>query len=213
MKFIDLVGKTFNRLTVLEREFRNPARTHWKCQCSCGNITVVESGRLRTGGTKSCGCLSVEISSINGKKNFKHGMTGSAEYKIWWGMKDRCYNSEHPLFKNYGGRRILVWDAWMISFENFYKDMGPRPSPKHSLDRIDNDGPYAPGNCRWATPEEQANNRRDNDVHFFRGEFRTLSQIAKFTGIPQPTLWSRLNRMKLTIEDAVAWKSYKHVKK
>lgn len=210
--FIDLCGKRFGRLTVCAREHVTPKRTHWKCTCDCGGIAVVDGTRLKSGSTKSCGCLVKEISREQGLRNRQHGMSKTPEYKIWCGMKDRCYNEDNPDFTNYGGRGIVVWYSWLKSFPNFYADLGPRPSPTHTLDRIDNSGPYQPDNCRWATPVEQANNKRNNNLHLYNGELVSLSQIAQLTGIPQPTLWSRLNRMELTIDEAIAWVPYNQIR-
>lgn len=210
--FIDITGKVFGRLTVLSRQDIEPKRTHWKCLCECGKIAVVCGARMRAGVSSSCGCLSREVRARNGRRNKTHGMTKSPEYRAWFDMKDRCYNPKISNFADYGGRGIMVWLAWIKSFEQFYKDMGPRPSPEHSLDRIDNDGGYEPINCRWATREEQANNKRTTDLHFYQDTWMSLSQIAHLTGIQQPTLWSRLYRMNLTIDEAIAWKSHTQVR-
>lgn len=208
--FRDLKGEVFGRLTALEKHAHNDKfnKVRWVCECECGATVLVTGEKLRSGNTKSCGCLMREVSSKNGINNRKHGMTKSPEYKTWWGMKDRCCNPDNPSYKDYGARGIEVCNEWMISFELFFKELGPRPSPAHSLDRIDNSKGYQPGNCRWATGVEQANNKRNNDLHLFKGELLSLSRISAMTGIPQPTLWSRLNRMKLTIEEAVEWKAY-----
>lgn len=212
--FKDLSGQVFGRLTALTKHELNDKfnKVRWVCECECGSTLLVTSEKLRTGNTRSCGCLSIETSRAQGLKNRKHGMTKSTEYKIWGGMKDRCYNPKHPAYENYGGRGIEVCNEWMISFEAFFKELGPRPSLNHTLDRIDNSKGYQPGNCRWATGIEQANNKRNNDLHLFGGELLSLSRIAAMTGIPQPTLWSRLNRMKLTIDEAVKWAPYKQTK-
>lgn len=129
--------------------------------CDCGNKTIVSTGNLKNGTTKSCGCYQREYQAKRGRKNFyKHGLSNHPLYPTWSTMKSRCYNKNNISYKNYGARGIKVCDRWLNSFENFLKDMGEKPSDKHSLDRIDINGDYEPSNCRWATPEEQAINKR-----------------------------------------------------
>jgi|GEM_PF-2384486 len=128
----------------------------WRCVCDCGTVRDVQGYNLSSGKTNSCGCFSADVASRNNKK---HGMRKSTEYRIWSLMIQRCHNKNNPGYRNWGSRGIKVCDAWLESFENFYKDMGRRPDGT-SLDRIDNDGNYEPSNCRWATKRQQTLNRR-----------------------------------------------------
>lgn len=202
----DYVGKVFDSLTVVARhpERSSSNKVLWQCRCECGSETLVTTQALASGNTKSCGCRRKKTSVLNGQNNKTHGMTRTPEYKAWQSMKDRCYNEDCPNYPLYGGRGILVWADWIRSFERFYRDMGPRPSPKHSLDRIDVNGNYRPDNCRWATAKEQSNNKRNNHMFEYDGQRKTLTQWADLYGIPIPTLSSRLFRDQLSIEEALA---------
>lgn len=174
----DITGLKFGRLTAIGfHSYRNEKqgkRTRrmavWVCECECGNKKAMQAVLLKSGTSRSCGCLQLETMKTNGLAAAKHGMHRSAEYGIWAGMKYRCNNPKSRIYNYYGGRGITVCDRWLHSFEAFYADMGPRPSPKHSIDRIDNDGNYEPGNCRWATQAQQAANQRRGNQHI--GSYR-----------------------------------------
>jgi len=162
----NLAGRRFGRLIAIAlADRRRRGGVAWKCRCDCGAIIRVTSCDLVSDGTRSCGCLARENKSLIGKANSKHGHArrGNActpEYRSWHAAKNRCFNPKTLGYHNYGGRGITMCDRWRDSFEAFLADMGERP-PGTSLDRFpNNDGNYEPGNCRWATPKEQAANKR-----------------------------------------------------
>lgn len=192
-----VIGQIFYLLTVISLEEKRALNGGyiWKCQCSCGNITSVRADSLKNGTTKSCGCLVKEITTT-------HGQSYSVEYQTWASMKDRCSNSNSENFINYGGRGISVCDRWLNSFENFYNDIGDRPSDDHSIDRINNDGNYEPGNCKWSTSEEQNNNTSRNKFYNYNGKNYSIEQLSKEYNINENTLTTRLSRG-LTIEEAI----------
>lgn len=147
--------------------------------------------------------MRVEKATENGLANKRHGLTGTPEYKAWQSMRDRCSKPQVESYQRYGARGISVYPGWENSFENFYRDMGPRPGPEYSLDRLDNDGDYTPENCRWADVRTQANNRSVNRKYVLNGEELTLAQISEKYNINYNTLYSRVIRYGMSIEEAV----------
>jgi hypothetical protein len=187
--FISLLDQHFGRLHVIGRAPNTPSgRTRWQCLCVCGTHTVVLTGLLRAGKTTSCGCLHREQWR---RIVTKHGRGRTPEYRVYHGMRDRCLNANAPAFRNYGGRGITI--LWQ-SFEEFVRDMGPRPSPKHSIERLDNNGPYSKENCVWATRGQQSNNTRRNHRVEYQGALLTLRQIADQSGLPYGTVKYRVKR-------------------
>jgi hypothetical protein len=186
---LDLTQQPFGRLTVLERVANGPSRnTRWLCQCTCGNRKVIQTNSLVHQGTKSCGCLRAEKTR---DKNITHGMSGTGAHRSWRAMQARCGNPNTRSYLSYGGRGICI--EWQ-SFDAFFADMGPRPSPKHSIERRDNDGNYSKENCFWALPVHQQNNKRDNHRLTYNDRTMTLTQWATESGLKRGTLSSRLQR-------------------
>lgn len=197
-KLIDLTGIKFGRLQVLNKAASVNAGTLWSCVCECGNEKDILGHLLRRGQVKSCGCQRREAGRENIKKAslvphpaLKHGEAKqgleSVEWKTWNSIKQRCKKS--PDYVSLG---ILICDRWKESFSNFLADMGRRPSPSHSIDRIDVTGNYEPGNCRWATRKEQARNRRNSLFIEAFGLRLTLAEWAERTGIKNTTIRNRI---------------------
>jgi hypothetical protein len=202
--FIDISGQKFGRLAVISREGKSKdGKATWNCVCECGALCVVIGKLLRSGQTKSCGCL---VSDTTAKRNAKHGFASRghtmSEYTIWCRMRQRCEKPSCSDYYLYGARGIIVCRRWE-SFENFLHDMGRRPSKSHSIDRIDVNGNYCPENCKWATALEQCNNTRRNRYLEFNGERKTVTNWASSVGIHIQTILRRL-RLGWTHEEALS---------
>lgn len=184
----DLTGQVFGRLTVLRYAGNNKQHSAmWECVCECGSHLTVWGCDMRRGQSLSCGCLKADLA----RERFTiHGMSTTTEYASWDSMLKRCLDTSHDHYYLYGGRGITVCERWM-QFENFFVDMGTKPSSTHTIDRIDNDGNYEPGNCRWATKKEQARNRRNSRVVQFNGQTMCVADWSDVTGIPAYALHRR----------------------
>jgi hypothetical protein len=193
---IDLVGKKINRLTVISRDVNDKrGQLRWLCKCDCGNEKIVIGNNLKRGHTKSCGCFAIERAV---ETNTKHGQGGSKEFKptseytTWKNILSRCYKENNIVYKYYGGRGVKVCDRWLSSFENFFSDMGKKPTPKHSIDRINVNGNYEPDNCRWATQKVQAGNTRSNKWIEYNGLKMIKVDWEDFLGIKRGKLYRYL---------------------
>lgn len=198
MPLINLLGQRFNRFTVVGGPIKKNRRIYWRCRCRCGNERIVIGYNLTSGHSKSCGCYHSEVKSQDLKKlNTKHNHSNrdntSRIYGIWGSMIQRCTNPIRKGYKNYGGRGITVCKRWH-NFENFLNDMGEPPSPKHTLDRIDNDGNYCKENCTWSTRMEQCNNTRRNRMVTIGDKTQSVSMWAREHGIKPSVAHQRIMR-------------------
>ena len=186
--FRNLAGMRFGRLTVVCVHHWKKNKRWWVCKCDCGTEKVVRSDGLTGGDNVSCGCKKVEQLTI-------HGATGTPEHKIWLNMIERCHWPDHKMFVRYGGRGISVCDEWRNSFSAFFTHVGARPTPQHSIDRINNDGGYEPGNVRWATKKQQSNNRRNTLFVDFNGQRKSLAEWCVLIGtVSRATAYERIRR-------------------
>ncbi len=188
----DISGRRFGRLSVTRQAGVGKfGKRLWLCLCDCGKQTTIATGALTTGNTTSCGCWKLEVT---GDAHRTHGQSRTAEYRIWCLMRSRCGDETNEDYPGYGGRGIKVCSEWQGSYERFIADVGKRPRPGMSINRIDNDGNYEPGNVCWSTQKEQCRNKRSNHMLTHNGETMCLSAWAERGGIDQRLLWKRIKR-------------------
>ncbi len=192
----NISGQKFNRLTAVRPLGRIPRSGGiiWETLCDCGKSSKQTVSALIQGKTKSCGCLHSELTTKRLiKQNTTHGLAKTPEHCIWTGIIKRCYNKKCKAYNNYGGRGIGMCDEWRNDFPQFLKDMGPRPSPQHSIERIDNNKGYSKKNCRWATTAEQALNTRRNVRINYDGKNLTVLEWSRITGLKYATILRRVH--------------------
>lgn len=182
-----VVGDVFGFLTVISLHSppSNGRHAYWLCRCECGREKPIRSVNLTRGLTRRCGCR---------PSNYKHGMKHTPEYMAWADMKRRCYTPTAGNFHDYGGRGITVCDRWRESFAAFYADVGPRPSPHHSIDRKNVHGNYDPDNVRWATTQQQNSNRRDSNRISVGNEIVCGAELARRLGVSRSSVNRRIKR-------------------
>lgn len=202
---IDLTGERFGRLVVLRAGIKRAKNRgmYWLCKCDCGVVKEVSAQALKLGSTLSCGCYNLEVQ----RNNIKHGHNRSDNgktptYRTWDKMIQRCNNPNSAEYSIYGGRGISICERW-LDFSNFLEDMGERPKGK-SIDRIDFNGNYKPSNCRWATSKQQANNTRRNVSFEYKGQMKTISELADIAGVKYDTMYYRLMKYKWSLENAMS---------
>ena len=191
------IGEKIGRLTLLSNEIIGKYRKGTYL-CDCGNIVLKDFYHVKNGLTKSCGCL---IKEVSGNRYKTHGMSKTNEFAIWQGMIARCYNKNNNKYHRYGGRGIKVCERWLHNFEKFLEDMGKRPSLKHSIERINNDGNYEPSNCRWDIPFAQSRNNSRNHWIEYNGEKMILQDWADKLGFSQSYMSKLIKNM--TIDEII----------
>jgi hypothetical protein len=210
MKFIDLTDTRFGRLIAkvpVRKQVGKKIRIYWECLCDCGNKTTCSPDSLKIGTTSSCGCLLRETTR---KRSITHGHRINRKYtpelKSWTHAKSRCFNPNNPKYKRYGGRGITMHESWVNDFLAFFNYIGKKPSPKHTLDRIENNGNYEPGNVRWALPKQQAMNSTTPLKIEWKNQILCLKEIAESEGVGYKWLHAQIRYKNKTIEQAISEK-------
>ena len=193
-KPVDWTNRQVGRWTIISKEPTVNKVAYWLCECICGNKRILRARDIASGKTRSCGCYRKELykyrSNLPGPT---HGRSHTTEHTIWLKMRQRCLNPKHTFYYRYGGRGIKICARW-DKFENFYLDMGSRPSREVTLDRVDNNGDYSPENCRWASKLEQGNNTSMNHFIEVNGISRSVTEWSRVLNIPIRRLWARIER-------------------
>ena len=193
-QFKDRSGQRINRWTFLNFDRRENNKTYWKVRCVCGFEAIRDASAIAGGLSKSCGCLHIEIVKRKGHGFVRHGMSRTKVHRAWKDMRNRCYNPNVASYKYYGAIGIKVHPKWISSFEEFYADVGDPPSKHHSLDRINVLKNYEPGNVKWSTKTEQANNKRNNRYIEWDGRKQSLSQWARELGLNAKIISKKFHR-------------------
>lgn len=201
----EFVKQKHGRITIIH-EIKKNKRRYFLCKCDCGTIWDVALTYIKSGKIKSCGCLSTELKKQRAVHGFSRRGQVTREYKIWLGIKRRCYNKNNARYMNYGGRGIVISESWK-QFINFFNDMGLKPDSL-TLERIDNNGNYCKENCKWATVSEQNLNTTRTVRHLYNGKNLTPSEWAKETGINIGTLSNRLNNPNWSLEKSLTHPIY-----
>lgn len=190
MKSLDLIGKRFHKLLVVEKANNQKHKTMWKCKCDCGSITLVTTSNLNANRVKSCGCLRIDQLI---KRSTTHNQRHTSLYEVWKSIKQRCLNPQSKAYKNYGGRGICICDEWKNNFENFYKwSISNGYTKGLTIDRIDNNSNYSPQNCRWVTRLQQANNKRNTIYLTINNKTDSLSNWLRFYNVNRSTYMTRI---------------------
>lgn len=196
----EMKNKRFGRLLVVSRHGRDSRNNAtWNCLCDCGNTTIVNTADLNKH-RKSCGCFARERMAALNKT---HGLSHTRAFRSWTKAKQRCFDPKHVAFHKYGGAGITMCDKWKNSFADFYSDMGEPPTPRHSLDRIENTKGYEPGNCRWASKKQQSDNSQWPRLITFRGETKNLSEWARSLGMDINSVRTRIKILGWSVERAL----------
>jgi hypothetical protein len=190
--FIDITGKTFNKLTAVKYLGIINKRSYWECLCVCGSVKKIESDNLKSGKVKSCGCFRAKYIGGNSVGNATtHGLSNHKMYPVWNAMRSRCLNPNNERYGDYGGRGISICDRW-LKFENFYKDMGDSYIEGLTIERKNTNGNYEPSNCKWDTRKVQARNTRSNKVITYKGVTATVAEMCETLGIDLRIVYRRL---------------------